>query len=213
MVQISFSFAGIYTGGNWTVNFCVDGDSFTASINTATGAAYASGRCDSIAQVCNGEYIDGNQLGVILFAAVSTNVIHVDYYFGDYDDFNLPQPSLRHALDLSKTSNDVFPPQCQANQYLSFVGTFNDPIYGGTFSICYDSSNGLLTGLYSEIGVVRGYFNSLSGMWSGQWFEAGTAYDNHGIETYGPVAFAPIDYNSFSGKYGFGDTSVTPDGE
>ena len=190
------------------------GTTFSASfsVTNSTHIGYASGNCDPVAQVCNGEFINGNEMGIILFALVSRDLIHIDYYNGNYSDFHLPRPSLRQSLDLVRTS-EVFPPQCDANQFLKFVGTFMDPIYGGNFSICYNSSSGLLTGFYSEIGIIRGYYNTLYGVWYGQWFEAGTSVDSFGVETYGPVVFSPTSFSFFEGKYGFGSDVATPYGE
>lgn len=59
---------------------------------------------------------------------------------------------------------------------MDFVGTYNDPIYGGNIDVCVsllDSGEYIGQALFSEVGYMRGVINPTTLVWTGNFWSAG----------------------------------------
>jgi hypothetical protein len=58
---------------------------------------------------------------------------------------------------------------------IDWVGTWNDPIYGGNFDICVSTVNGVSYGqaAFSKLGYMRGVINQTTDVWAGSYYLAG----------------------------------------
>jgi len=172
-----------------------------SSVSARTGAAsFEVGPCLFDGTVCSGLYFEGagstEPVGSFLIVRRTPTAVSGVWWAGLPADLNFVangnNPDKAGTISL-RLAGVTTPSTCSANSALvttvgrqnhvfSWSGSWTSAGYGGQFRLCQSSlgSTTLVTGVYSEIGYVRG--RVVGNTIVGEWFEVGdaAAVPNHG---------------------------------
>ena len=197
---------GSYENNDYLFSICMTNGEMNATIASKDGSdtvGFFDGECDTNFVVCNGIYLFNGTKGSFTISVTASDTLHIEWYPSTIDQgLMLPAPNLREFFDITSNGGSVTPSTCATGASVLFEGEFTDPIYTGPFFVC-ESTPTELSGVYSKVGLVRGTFDPLSGVWEGRWYEPGVFYADGETTTAGPISLKIIDFDHFEGTYGF----------